>query len=55
MEDDEDADPNVNIEQEIALEQGLIRHAPEAAKGGVKLKSDVSSPNLLSEDRQPRD
>ena len=44
----------MNVEQEIALKQGLIRHAPEAAKGGVKLKSDVSSPNLSSEDRQPR-
>ena len=54
MEDDEDADPNVNVEQEIALEQGLMRHTPEAAKGGVKLKSDVSSPNLSSEDRQLR-
>ena len=54
MEDNEDADPNVNIEQEIALEWGFMRCAPEAAKGGVKLKSDVSSPNLSSEDRQPR-
>ena len=54
MEDDEDADPNVNVEQEIALEWVLMRCAPEAAKGGVKLKSDVSSPNLSSKDRQLR-
>ena len=54
MEDDKDADPNVNVEQKIALEQGLMRRAPETAKGGVKLKSDVSSPNLSSEDRQLR-
>ena len=40
----------MNVDQEIALEQGLMRHEPGAAKGGVK--SDVS--NLSSEDRQPR-
>ena len=34
----------------IALERGLMRREPEAAKGGVK--TDVS--NLSSKDRQPR-
>ena len=40
--DDEDADPKVNVNQEIALERGLMRHEPAAAKKGDKPKSDVS-------------
>ena len=42
----------MNVEQEIVLEQGLMRCEPEIAKGLIK--SAVSSSNLSSEDRQPR-
>ena len=40
--DDEDADQNVNVNQEIVLECGLMRHEPAAAKEGDKSKSEVS-------------
>ena len=35
----------MNVEQEIALEQGLMRHAPEAAKGGVSSVNTSVSPS----------
>ena len=40
--EDEDADQNVNVDQEIAQEQGVMRCEPAAAKEGDKSKSDVS-------------